>query len=199
MQGPQGPVTLRRAKPTDDEALAAFARQIFEETFGPYNTPENLNAYMDTAFDLSRIMFDLIRIRTQYYLVAKHAREVVGYFHLRIPDIAPIPQSSRFADKPAPDFLRDDDPIHLSRFYVGSDWHGTGLAAKMMHACLEIADDLGFKAMYLSVWQENHRAIAFYKKWGFSVVGETTFVMGDDIQNDYWMLRLSSPDANKSG
>ena len=43
--------------------------------------------------------------------------------------------------------------------------------------------------MWLDVWEENPRAIAFYTKWRFAVVGRQDFVLGSDVQHDLLMSR----------
>jgi ribosomal protein S18 acetylase RimI-like enzyme len=43
--------------------------------------------------------------------------------------------------------------------------------------------------LWLGVWEENPRAIAFYAKWSFVVVGQKTFLVGDDPQTDHVMQR----------
>jgi ribosomal protein S18 acetylase RimI-like enzyme len=58
-----------------------------------------------------------------------------------------------------------------------------------MNMCLAAAREAGFRTMYLGVWEKNHRAQAFYRKWDFVPVGEHIFQMGDDPQIDFWMMR----------
>jgi ribosomal protein S18 acetylase RimI-like enzyme len=43
--------------------------------------------------------------------------------------------------------------------------------------------------VWLDVWERNTRAISFYERWGFVVVGEQDFVLGDDVQRDLLMAR----------
>jgi ribosomal protein S18 acetylase RimI-like enzyme len=47
----------------------------------------------------------------------------------------------------------------------------------------------GAATLWLGVWERNPRALAFYRKWGFDVVGEHTFNLGDDPQRDFMMRR----------
>jgi ribosomal protein S18 acetylase RimI-like enzyme len=58
-----------------------------------------------------------------------------------------------------------------------------------MQACFDRAGQSGHGAIYLGVWEHNHRAIAFYRKCGFEVAGSHVFQMGDEAQNDLWMER----------
>ena len=41
----------------------------------------------------------------------------------------------------------------------------------------------------LAVWENNPRAIAFYRKCGFTVTGAQPFVLGTEVQTDYVMTR----------
>ena len=43
--------------------------------------------------------------------------------------------------------------------------------------------------IWLGVWEQNPRAIAFYTKWGFVEVGAQTFRLGSDLQRDLVMAR----------
>jgi ribosomal protein S18 acetylase RimI-like enzyme len=53
-----------------------------------------------------------------------------------------------------------------------------------MLRAIELAREGGAQTLYLSVWQHNHRAIAFYAKHGFATVGTAVFVLGNDQQMD---------------
>jgi ribosomal protein S18 acetylase RimI-like enzyme len=41
----------------------------------------------------------------------------------------------------------------------------------------------------LGVWEHNPRALAFYKRWGFEIVGRQAFLLGQDLQQDFVMVR----------
>jgi ribosomal protein S18 acetylase RimI-like enzyme len=43
--------------------------------------------------------------------------------------------------------------------------------------------------MWLGVWERNPRAVAFYRKYGFTRVGEHTFMLGADAQTDWVLAR----------
>jgi diamine N-acetyltransferase len=58
-----------------------------------------------------------------------------------------------------------------------------------MTAAVAAARELGGRSVWLSVWERNPRAIAFYTKSGFSDVGSKVFVVGSDHQTDRVMAR----------
>ena len=79
--------------------------------------------------------------------------------------------------------------MELSRFYVSRKFQGKGVAKQMLGIVLAHAELQGSPTIWLSVWQENSRAVAFYKKWDFATIGDAKFLMGEDLQDDYIMER----------
>jgi diamine N-acetyltransferase len=75
-------------------------------------------------------------------------------------------------------------------------WHGRGVAQTLMEATIEAAAARGTGTIWLSVWERNHRAQAFYRKRGFEDRGERAFILGNDRQTDRVMaLALGEPDV----
>ena len=167
-------LVFRHAVAEDAEPLAEFAARIYYETFAAVNTPENMQAYLAGAFTMPQLQSELSDPQASF-LLSEAAGKLVGYAKLS-------------AVEP-PDCVTGEDPIELVRFYIDQSWHGSGLASALMELCLSEARQLGFKTMYLGVWEKNLRAQAFYRKWKFSRIGEHVFYMGDDPQIDWWMTR----------
>ena len=65
-----------------------------------------------------------------------------------------------------------------------------------MQASLREAHLRDHDSVWLDVWDQNRRAIGFYRSWGFLEFGRQPFQLGKDIQNDLLMARpvpLSRP------
>jgi diamine N-acetyltransferase len=167
-------VQIRPAVLADAADLVELATRIYYETFVAVNTPENMQAYLSQAFTLCQFEADLRDPRVAFHVAVADDR-LIAYLKL--------------VDRPAPECIQGELPVELERFYVDKRWHGTGVAAALMDTCLSEAQQRGFKTMYLGVWEHNDRAQAFYRKWGFTRVGEHIFQMGDDPQTDWWMAR----------
>jgi ribosomal protein S18 acetylase RimI-like enzyme len=58
-----------------------------------------------------------------------------------------------------------------------------------MDAVLAAAATAKADTVWLGVWEMNPRAISFYAKCGFTVVGEHVFVLGGDPQRDLVLVR----------
>ena len=85
------------------------------------------------------------------------------------------------------------EPVELERLYVGRHVIGSGVGAALMQASLDAAQAAGHRTVWLGVWERNARAISFYVKWGFRIVGEHTFMLGTDAQRDLIMEGLVPP------
>jgi ribosomal protein S18 acetylase RimI-like enzyme len=48
---------------------------------------------------------------------------------------------------------------------------------------------MGHDAVWLGVWASNPRAQAFYRKHRFAYAGDSTFMMGRDVQHDLVLVR----------
>jgi ribosomal protein S18 acetylase RimI-like enzyme len=63
------------------------------------------------------------------------------------------------------------------------------VARVLMEGCLAEARRAASDVAWLTVWEHNDRARAFYAKWGFTVAGEVEFVLGSDRQRDLVLTR----------
>lgn len=165
---------IRPAVAADLETLLVVATRTFYDAFAATNTPENMRAYMSTAFTLEQLQQELNDPQSTF-LLAELAGCAVGY--------------AKLIRSTVPECVTEPKAIELSRIYVDQNVLGVGIGPALMQHCFKIARQAGFRAMFLGVWEHNPRAQAFYRKWGFEYVGEHIFQMGDDPQTDWWMMR----------
>jgi diamine N-acetyltransferase len=167
-------ISIRIATAADAEMLTELAWRTFHDAFAPMNSPESLDAYMRQNFTLQKFSSQLGDQRATFLIA-----EIEG---------APV-AFAKLYDGDVPACVEGVAPVELERFYVDRQFHGKGVAQTLMEACFESARESGHKTVYLGVWENNHRAIAFYRKCGFEVIGSHVFQMGDEAQNDFLMER----------
>lgn len=156
--------------------MSALAERTFRETFAASNTASDLDAYVRDAFSLERVRSELADPGNSFFLAfADGGSRAGGYAKLH-------------AGAPDPS-VTGPDPIEIERIYVERNAIGRGLGAALMRTCLEEAAARGGKTVWLGVWERNGRAIAFYERWGFAVVGSHVFQFGSDPQNDLIMVK----------
>jgi diamine N-acetyltransferase len=165
---------IRRAEPSDAAALAALGARTFADTFGADNDPEDMRAYLAGAYGEPQQLAELANPDV-ITLVGEQRRVLVAFSQVR--------------RAPAPGCVTLASPVEIWRFYVDRAWHGRGVATTLMDEALNAACELGGASVWLSVWEKNPRAIAFYTKSGFSTVGSKVFIVGRDHQRDCVMAR----------
>jgi ribosomal protein S18 acetylase RimI-like enzyme len=65
----------------------------------------------------------------------------------------------------------------------------------LMEAAISTAREWRADVLWLGVWERNDRAIAFYEKQGFRIVGAQDFMLGSDRQRDHVMARDLTSEA----
>jgi diamine N-acetyltransferase len=168
------PVVIRRAKREDAAALSDLATRIFRDTFEAYNKPEDMNAFLASAYreDLQRAEIDDPNMVT---LLAEVDGVLAGYAQVRSGEV--------------PECVTGPEPVEILRFYVEKSFHGRGVAQRLMTEVEETARRLDAKTLWLGVWEKNDRAMAFYQKYGFRKVGDHPFLVGSDLQTDLVLER----------
>lgn len=167
-------IVYRDATAEDAGPIAAFAAANFVHTFGHLYPPEDLAAFLAAKYDAA--------------IQAKEIANPLNRYHLALSDGAMVGYCMM-----GPLDIDVDDPaaLELHRLYVAPDVKGKGIAQALMEDCLAWARRLGANALYLSVWENNARAQAFYKRYGFVHVGDHKFMVGRVADRDFiWRLAL---------
>jgi ribosomal protein S18 acetylase RimI-like enzyme len=168
--------TIRACGPGEAGRLAATAARLFTQAYGPTHPEPELGAYLARAFAPVRLATELAQ-PDRRALVVESGGRWIGYAWLR--------ESA----EGWPGSVPGQRPVEIVRFYVDAGWHGRGVAAALMAACEGEARQRGADALWLAVWQEAARPLAFYRRAGFEVVGTATFAFGDRLDDDFVMAR----------
>ena len=165
------------ATPDDVSTLAAIGRQTFYETFCDTNTEENLERYLERNFNPDRVAEELTHPGSLFFM-ARIDGQVAGYLKVNTGDAQTEPQ--------------DSNAFEIERIYVKKTWYGKQVGQKLMDHALHLAREKQSTYVWLGVWEKNHRAIRFYKKYGFEVFDTHVFRIGNDAQTDY-LMKLDIP------
>ncbi len=165
---------IRRARDDDAFALATLAASTFLAAFAESNNAADMQLHCETAYGQSIQLAEIRDVGRETWL-AEVEGNLLAYAQLRL--------------NACSDLIRDPRAVEIQRFYVDASRHGSGLAHELMTLALERGGAAGAETLWLGVWERNPKAIAFYRKWGFDVVGEHRFQLGQDPQRDLIMRR----------
>lgn len=171
-------VQVSKIKKEEILQLQEIGRQTFYETFSQSNTEENMKNYLENGFSLSKITAELNDEDAEFYF-AKIDEKIIGYLKLN------FGQSQTE--------LKDDKAIEIERIYVLKEFHGNKVGQILYDKAIEVARQKNADYVWLDVWEENPRAISFYKKNGFVEFDKHIFKLGEDEQTDIMMkLKLTN-------
>jgi len=173
-QGEISHIHIRYATASDNHLLAELGARTFYDSFAEDNDPDDMAVYLAANFSPQKQAEELADPSSSF-LVAEIESQVVGFARLKF--------------GPAPSAIKGDNPVEIARIYAVKEWIGRGVGPQLMQACLDEAKKENCDVIWLDVWELNPRAIAFYRKWSFEIVGRQSFQLGSDIQNDLLMAR----------
>jgi ribosomal protein S18 acetylase RimI-like enzyme len=169
-------INIKKGTHEDLLILQKISYETFTDTFKDQNKPENINAYLEKAFNLTQLESELFNISSQFFFVYFNS-DVAGYLKVNTNEA----QSEKMGD----------ESLEIERIYIRSKFQKQGLGKHLMNKAIEIAMKENKKKIWLGVWEKNKNAIAFYKKMGFVQTGAHPFYMGDEEQIDYIMVKNS--------
>lgn len=165
-------ITVQKVTLNNIEQLQHIGRQTFYETFSAGNTEENMTNYLNEGFSLEQLTTELNDKNAEFYF-ATLDNTVIGYLKVN------FGQSQTE--------LQDDKALEIERIYVLKEFHGKKVGQVLYEKAIEIAKQKNAAYVWLGVWEENPRAISFYKKNGFVEFDKHIFKLGDDEQTDIMM------------
>ena len=167
-------ITIKKCTLEDLHKLQEVGYETFNETFKDQNSPQNMKAYLDGAFNLTQLEKELATTSSQFFFVYLN-QDVAGYLKVNTNDA----QSEDMGD----------ESLEIERIYVKNQFQKNGIGKHLFNKALEIALEHKLKNIWLGVWEKNENAIAFYKKMGFEQTGAHSFTMGDEEQMDFIMTK----------
>lgn len=167
-------IYLREASVDDAALVAGISHKTFYDSFAADNTKKDMDKFLNEQFTLGKLMLE-VGARANTFFLAYSNNEIAGYLKLRD------------AHKPA--VLSGKNVLEIARLYAVSTMIGKGIGSLLMQKSIDTAQERNKEAVWLGVWEKNQRAIGFYTRWGFEKCGEQDFLLGDDVQNDWLMMR----------
>ncbi len=170
-------IQIRQVELIDVGQLQNISRTTFLEAFSSMNTPENMAKYLEERFSIEKLSAELSD-QDSFFYFAMLEGQVIAYLKLNV--------GASQTD------IKDDKALEIERIYVLKDYHGQKVGQLLYDKAVQVAAQMKVAYVWLGVWEDNLRAINFYKKNGFVAFDTHSFMLGDDEQTDI-MMKLSIP------
>jgi len=169
-------VQIRRATEQDAQTISLLGRVTFDDTFGHYfKDRKDLLDYFDRTFSVEKIRTGFSNPNNVFWIATINELPV-GYAKLKL--------NSNI------DLIDDSEASQLQKIYVLKDFLSQKVGLKLQDEMIKTAKASGSSTIWLSVLNENARAIRFYEKNGFQKIGDHDFQIGKELFHFYVMSKV---------
>jgi len=165
-------IIISRVGVNDVEQLQAISRSTFVQTFDEHNDAEDMKAYLDSSFAIDKLTTEITNPNSEFYFAIDN-EIIIGYLKINT-------GSAQTENK-------DANAFEIERIYVDQNYLGKKIGQLLFEKAIDLAKVKKASYVWLGVWEENHRALAFYKKNGFIPFDKHIFRLGNDEQTDIMM------------
>ena len=175
---------IRKVSIQDIENLKEIAKRTFVETYSSVNSEENMTEYLENKFSIEELKTELNDKNSEFYF-SEFDEKIIGYLKIN------TGQSQTE--------IKDKNALEIERIYVQKEFYGKRVGQNLYEKAIKLAKEKNAEYVWLSVWEQNPRAIRFYEKNGFVRFDKHIFKLGNDEQSDIMMkleLNKEKPVAN---
>ncbi|GAA3196276.1 GNAT family N-acetyltransferase [Lentilactobacillus kefiri] len=160
---------------SDLPELQKISGETFADTFGPFNSPENVKKYIQKSYSEEQLINELTDPQSQFFFIKVNNRSA-GYLKVNVGDVQTENMGS--------------DGLEIQRIYIRSQYKHQGLGSQLLRKGIGIARELHKSFVWLGVWENNHDALKFYQKFGFNQYSDHIFTLGGSEQRDLIMKKM---------
>lgn len=168
--------TILTATPIDAKLLAELGKTTFLESHSHSASKRDIDNYVAHKFSIAEFERELKKKNHKYYILYYNEKPV-GYSKIAL----------NVSDKN----ILIKNTTKLERIYVLEEFQKLKLGLKLFKFNLEVSKKHNQSGMWLYTWIENHKAIRFYKKAGFKIVGSYDFKISEIHSNPNHQMFLT--------
>jgi ribosomal protein S18 acetylase RimI-like enzyme len=161
-------ISIVKATGKDFQLLADIGKISYIESHGHSAKDADINTYLNEKYNYE-VFKDELRDLNNIYHIIYHDNQPAGYSKI----ILNTPHSN----------IPTKNITKLERLYLLKEYYGLKLGFELFNSNLELSKTSNQAGMWLFVWKQNHRAISFYKKMGFKIIGSYDFKLTETHSN----------------
>lgn len=173
--------TITRASEDDSLCLSEVAKRTFIESHGRSAPEEDINDYITEKYTETTLREELGNPANIYHLLY-YDRELVGFSKITLN--CPYEENGAL------------NTGKLDRIFLLQKVYGLKLGNELLTFNLNLMKEHHQTGAWLYVWIENERAIQFYKRNGFVLVGSHDFKISENHTNPNHQMYLDFTQKN---
>ena len=168
--------TIVRGTISDAKLLVSIGKTSFLETHGMSASKADIDAYVNLKFNEATFSDELQDINNHFYII-NYNNIAIGYSKI----IFNFPHQN----------IDAENVTKMERLYLLKDFHHLKLGLELFNFNVKESKKHHQVGMWLFVWTENERAINFYTKVGFKIIGNHDFEISKNHSNPNHQMLLT--------
>jgi ribosomal protein S18 acetylase RimI-like enzyme len=166
---------INKAKIKDAVLLSKLSVAAFLPAHGHSASKEIIDNYLTANFSKENFIRELSNPDFQYHLI---------YYKDKIAGFSKVIFNAENKS------ITDKNATKMERLYLLKEFYNLGLGKELLNFNIQLANKNKQSGIWVFVWTENTKAIAFYKKMDFKKVGNHDFVLSPTKTNPNHVLYL---------
>ncbi|MBP1631151.1 MAG: spermidine/spermine N(1)-acetyltransferase [Bacteroidetes bacterium] len=167
-------IIIRKAELFDIENITVLKQQVWVSTYAEKGITKEFSDYVLSEFSMYNTRKSILDI-DRNLLIAEIENHLIGCIEISFASNYPIPSLVNIPE--------------ISVLYVLEKFCGMGVGQKLLEEALLILKKKHFTAAWLTAYHKNHKALSFYKKNHFEMIGITHFEMSENKYENTILIR----------
>ena len=168
-------VSIVKATLKDALTITELGKVSFFESHHTSATKETLDHYISEKFTEEAIKAELVDENNHFYILY-YNNIPAGFSKIIINGTHPN--------------INDKHVTKLERIYLLKEYYGLKLGYQLFDFNVNLSKEHNQNGMWLFVWIENKRAVSFYEKTGFKIIGSHDFFLSKTHSNPNHQMLL---------
>jgi GNAT superfamily N-acetyltransferase len=157
------------------EILSRISEQTFWESHGISASKDDIESFINKTYSEEAYVKELDDSKNKYFLIYQHGK-LAGY-------------SKLVFNSPNPN-ISHQNVTKLDRLYLLKEFYGLNLGVELLNFNTQLSRENHQIGMWLAVWIGNKRAVSFYTKMRFDIVGSYDFEISNAHSNPNHIMYL---------
>ncbi len=168
-------ITIQKATSTDVTLIARIGAKSFVESHGDSAPGADIESYISKKFALNVVEGELNNPENDFHVIYFNG-QAAGY-------------SKMILNSPHP-LIACTAITKLERLYLLKEFYDLKLGLALFEFITDISKKANQVGIWLLVWTKNQRAVGFYKKSGFEIIGNSDFKISKSHSNPNHIMYL---------
>jgi len=167
--------SIVKAKEEDIQLLTDIGKTTFLESHGHSASKADIDLYVSEKYTPNVFKEEFSDPKNIYHIIY-HDQQPAGFSKI----IFNAPHSN----------IKTENITKLERIYLLKEFYSLKLGVELLKYNIELSKQNDQAGMWLFVWKENPRAVNFYKRSGFEIIGSYDFKLTETHSNPNHQMYL---------